>query len=230
MSALRGVLFDFNGTLFFDSEMHLAAFREMFRRAGKPALSDEDMIHRMFGRSNERICREQFIPDAGPAEVAAFTEEKEALYQSFCLQMPERMHLVEGAPAMLDYLKEAGVPFCLATGSGLENIVFYREHLGLGRWFSPDRIVYFDGSFPGKPAPDIYRIAAARLGLEPADCMVLEDGTSGLRAAAAAGAGALAALWEARFPSPLTDGMRVDRELHDLRDWQALLAGFGLLR
>ena len=127
MSALRGVLFDFNGTLFFDSEMHLAAFREMFRRAGKPALSDEDMIHRMFGRSNERICREQFIPDAGPAEVAAFTEEKEALYQSFCLQMPERMHLVEGAPAMLDYLKEAGVPFCLATGSGLENIVLYRD-------------------------------------------------------------------------------------------------------
>ena len=227
---LQGILFDFNGTLFFDSEMHLAAFREMFRRAGLPALSDEDTIHRMFGRNNERICREQFIPDAGPDEVAAFARDKEALYQSFCLQMPERMHLVEGAPAMLDYLKEAGVPFCLATGSGLENIVFYREHLGLDRWFSPDRIVYFDGSFPGKPAPDIYRIAAARLGLAPADCMVLEDGTSGLRAAAAAGAGALAALWEARFPSPVTDGMHVDRELHDLQGWKELLADYGLLR
>ena len=227
---LQGILFDFNGTLFFDSEMHLAAFREMFRRAGLPALSDEDMIHRMFGRNNERICREQFIPDAGPDEVAAFARDKEALYQSFCLQMPERLHLVAGAPEMLDHLRATGVPFCLATGSGLENIVFYREHLGLDRWFSPDRIVCFDGSFPGKPAPDIYRIAAARLGLAPADCMVLEDGTSGLRAAAAAGAGALAALWEARFPSPVTDGMHVDRELHDLQGWKELLADYGLLR
>ena len=41
---LQGILFDFNGTLFFDSEMHLAAFREMFHRAGLPALPDREMI------------------------------------------------------------------------------------------------------------------------------------------------------------------------------------------
>lgn len=229
MTSPCGLLFDFNGTLFFDSEMHMESFREIARRQGLPVPSDEKMIVDFFGRNNETICKQQFNPHATEREVAEFTDVKERLYQQYCLENPSRMHLTSGAPELLDYLKAHRIPYCLATGSGIENIEFYRRYLGLDRWFSMDNIVYTDGTYPGKPAPDIYRLAAGRIGLTPGQCMVFEDGTSGLQSATAAGAGVLIGLWEARFPSPVTGDLHIDRELHNLREWRILLSDFGLL-
>ena len=167
MTSPCGLLFDFNGTLFFDSEMHMESFREIARRQGLPVPSDEKMIVDFFGRNNETICKQQFNPHATEREVAEFTDVKERLYQQYCLENPSRMHLTPGAPELLDYLKAHRIPYCLATGSGIENIKFYRRYLGLDRWFSMDNIVYTDGTYPGKPAPDIYRLAAGRIGLTP---------------------------------------------------------------
>jgi HAD superfamily hydrolase (TIGR01509 family) len=62
-------------------------------------------------------------------------------------------------------------------------VSFYIKNLGLDRWFSEDNMVWDNGAFPGKPAPDIYRLAAAKLGLSPSECLVYEDGTSGILAA-----------------------------------------------
>jgi beta-phosphoglucomutase-like phosphatase (HAD superfamily) len=91
-------------------------------------------------------------------------------------------------------------------------------------------MVWDDGTYPGKPHPDIYQKAAKKLGLSPADCLVFEDGTSGIRAANAAGAGAVMAIYEAKYPSPLTDETRVDGVRHDLGEWKTILAEYGLLR
>ena len=71
---------------------------------------------------------------------------------------------------------------------------FFREHFGLDRWFDPRRIVYDDGTFSGKPAPDIYLRAAERIGLSPSRCIVAEDARSGIEAARRAGAGMIVAV------------------------------------
>ena len=71
MKQLKGVLFDFNGTLFFDSDMHMEAFRRAFPKYGQPVPSDEFMIGRCFGRTNDTIYRENFKPDPTPEEVSA---------------------------------------------------------------------------------------------------------------------------------------------------------------
>ena len=125
---------------------------------------------------------------------------------------------------------DTGVPFALATGSDLGHVSFYLKELGLDRWFSEENMVWDDGTYPGKPAPEIYRKAAAKLGLDPSECLVFEDGTSGIRAANAAGAGAVTVICEAKLPSPLTDETRVNGLYHDLRQWRAILAEYGLLR
>ena len=64
----------------------------------------------------------------------------------------------------------------------------------MDRWFDPRRIVYDDGTFPGKPAPDIYLRAAERIGLSPSRCIVAEDARSGIEAARRAGAGIIVAV------------------------------------
>jgi beta-phosphoglucomutase-like phosphatase (HAD superfamily) len=106
----------------------------------------------------------------------------------------DAFELSPGAVELLEFLAAHEIPYTIATASGKSNVGFFFEHLDLNRWFDVDRIVYDDGSRPGKPAPDIYLEAARSLGLEPAQCVVIEDSISGVQAAHAAGIGCIIAL------------------------------------
>lgn len=227
---LKGLLFDFNGTLFFDSVFHLEAFRRMFRVYGKPIPSDDDMIHHIFGRTNATICLENFNSEATEGELVEFAAKKESEYRKLCMEKPNDCHLTEGAAELLDYAKQNRIPYCMATGSEMDNLEFYFTHLGLERWFTLDNIVYTDGTFSGKPNPDIYQIAAEKIGLSPSECCVFEDGTSGILAANRAGVGAVAAVYEEGLPSPVNDSVRVQHVLHNFLSWKELLSEYGLLR
>ena len=226
---VKGLLFDFNGTLFFDSEYHLRAFSSFYRHYGLPVKSDEYIVNNVFGRANGEIFREEFIADATDEEVAAFSESKEIKYRELCDRHPEKFVLGDGVDDMLDYLVENSIPFCMATGSPYDNVKFYFDKLGIGKWFSLDNIVYCDGTFPGKPAPDIYRIAAQRLGLDVSECAVFEDGTSGIISANTAGAAKVIAVWEEGLPSPITDSTRIDGAYHSFADWRQMLASIGII-
>ena len=224
---LKGILFDFNGTLLFDSDMHIEAFKRTFASYGKVAPSKEEMVAKFFGRTNRTIYSQNFSKVYTEDELAEFTEKKESAYMDICRELGEKFKLADGAYEMLDAIKESGIPYCLATGSERGNVEFYIETLDLGRWFNWDNIVYENGSFSGKPAPDIYHLAAKRLGLTPADCLVFEDGTSGIRSANAADAGAVVVVYEGKYPSPLTDETRVDKVFHDHTNWKNTLAEYG---
>lgn len=227
---LRGILFDFNGTLFFDSEAHIRIFQEYFLEWGMPDRGAEFVVSNIFGKDNATIFRQFVNPNATAEECDAFSFEKEERYRQFCLAHPEMLRLNEGVPQMLDYLKKQNVPFALATGSELDNMNFFRKHLELGRWFTDGNTVYIDGSFPGKPEPDIYLLAAGKIGVAPADCLVFEDGTSGILAATRAGVRNIVAVHEENLPSPVKDGISVCETVHGFKNWQELLASYGLLR
>ena len=75
-----------------------------------------------------------------------------------------------------------------------DNVEFYIKEFKLEKWFDIDKIVYSDGTIPGKPAPDIFLIAANKLGLNPKDCVVVEDAIAGIEAAKSAGIGKIIAI------------------------------------
>ena len=231
MSKIKGILFDFNGTLFFDSELHIKAFKKYFVEHGKDEPSAEFITQNIFGRPNPRIYSDNFNPNPTKEECDQFAEDKEGLYRAFCLAEPELMKYTDGAAELLDYLKENDIPYCLATGSGMDNISFYMEHMDLGRWFNLERnVVYFDGSFAGKPEPDTYVIAAQKLGLDPSECIVFEDGTSGVLSANRANAGGVVCVYEPSLPSPITSEIHCDSVHHDFKNWRAILENYGILR
>ena len=225
----KGIIFDFNGTLFFDSELHLISFAECFTSRGMTPLDNDFVIKNIFGQSNEAIYRVYFHSEPSAEELRSFSKEKEGRYIELCRRSEKHKNLCNGAAEMLDYLKEKSIPYCIATGSEYENVEFYIEHIGLDRWFSLDNIVYTDGTFRGKPAPDIYKIAASRLGLKPEECAVFEDGTAGLIAARDAGVGRLFAIHESTLPSPVANGIDVCGEYNDFSDWKNILSSLGLL-
>lgn len=184
---MKPVIFDFNGTLFWDTEKHHEAWRVFAEKLCGRKLDEEELHRHVLGKTNELILDYLQPGKYTAAQADEIGREKEALYRELCLADPATFHLAEGAEELLDRLKAADYPIAIATSSDAENLQFYLEHFALSRWFPPEHIVYADGSFRGKPYPDIYLAAAKRLGVKPEDAVVLEDAAAGIKAARAAG-------------------------------------------
>lgn len=191
---MKGIIFDFNGTLFWDSQLHLDAWRDYSAKLRGTPFSDEEMLKYMFGRTNEDIIAYAIGKKPDKELVEKLGQEKEAYYRNMCLQKPEEFKLAPSAVEFLDFLKENNVPMTIATMSEWCNVEFYIKEFKLEKWFNLDKIVYSDGKIPGKPAPDIYEIAAKNLGLATSECVVVEDALSGIEAARAAGIGKIIAI------------------------------------
>lgn len=183
----KGIIFDFNGTLFWDSQKHYDAWYEMSKKLRGTPFSDDEMIHHMFGRTNENILTYALGRKPSKEEVEKYSVEKELIYLDMCKKDEKNTKLADGVEDFLDYLCENDIPHTIATMSEKMNVDFYIDVFNLEKWFDIDKIVYSDGKIPGKPAPDIYLIAAKNIEVEPKKCTVFEDAISGIRAAEAAG-------------------------------------------
>ena len=197
---MQGVIFDFNGTLFYDTPKHKQAWMQYGEQLlGRP-VTEQEFQTSMLGRNNRLILTYLLNREPTDDELTQMDEEKEEHYRRLCLSDPKTLHLAPGAAEYLDYLKENQIPVTIATSSDLKNLEFYFAHFPLSRWFQKERCVYEDGSFPGKPHPDIYLRAAAKIGVMPKDCTVFEDALSGIAAAHAAGIGKIIAVASSASP------------------------------
>ncbi len=186
---MKGIIFDFNGTLYWDSQLHYDAWEEYSAILRGIPFTKEEMREKMFGHTNADII-EYAIGKKPTDEMAEkYGKEKEAVYRKRCLENPDLFKLAPGAIELLDYLKAKDVPMTIATMSEWDNVEFYIKEFGLAKWFDIDKIVYSNGKIPGKPAPDIFLIAAKKLNLKPSECVVVEDAIAGINSALAAGIG-----------------------------------------
>lgn len=196
----KGIIFDFNGTLYWDSAKHKQAWRDYSKILRGKEFSDDEMVKYMFGRTNEQIIRYAIGKQPSPEMVEKYGQEKEAMYRQMCIDDIENFHLAKGVEKFLDYLRENDIPRTIATMSDKTNVDFYIENFHLDKWFDIDKIVYSNGKIPGKPAPDIYQIAAKNLNLKPCECIVVEDAISGIDSAFAAGIGKIIAICSEESP------------------------------
>jgi HAD superfamily hydrolase (TIGR01509 family) len=183
---VQGVIFDFNGTLFWDTEYHNKAW-DIYLAKHNQQLTDQEKDVYIHGKPNRNIFEFLEKRELSEAELESRIEEKEGIYQEICNNL--NLSLAPGAEEFLNFLKERKVPFTIATSSGWGNVKFYFEYLNLEKWFSIDKVVYDDGSYKGKPEPDIFLIAAHKLDLPIKLCAIFEDSLTGLKAANNAKAG-----------------------------------------
>jgi beta-phosphoglucomutase len=194
MAAYRGIIFDFNGVLWWDGHLQEQAWKQFSAQIRGLPLSDQEMAVHVHGRDNRHTLAYLLGHDLEPEQLWHLSEQKETIYRRLCLQQGPGFALSPGTVELLGFLVAHHVGHAIATASGQENVDFFFEHLHLAHWFDATQIVCDDGSRPGKPAPDIYLEAAARLGLEPGQCVVVEDSQAGIQAARAAGIGYIVAL------------------------------------
>ncbi|MBQ3688959.1 MAG: HAD family phosphatase [Bacteroidales bacterium] len=186
MSALRGIIFDFNGTLIWDTPYHNKAWN-IFLKHYSISLSDKEIHENMHGKTNAEIFKYLFKREFKGEELDRLASEKEGIYRQLILSDDFQLH--EGVTKMFDYCLACAIPIAIATSSDKENADFYFQRYNLKKWFMRKRFVYNDYSFKCKPEPDIFNRAAERMFLKPEEIIVFEDSPAGIKAAEKFGAG-----------------------------------------
>ena len=186
----KGIIFDFNGTMFWDNEFHIDAWVEFSARHGC-SMTRKDYLTDFIGKTSAKSLEMLLGIKINDNKLNELHEEKETIYRRMCLEDPKNFVLAPGLIQVLDKLKSKSVPRAIATASALPNVEFFIEQFQLERWFDKNHIIYDDGCIKNKPAPDIYLLAANRLKLAPQDLMIVEDSATGAEAAHRAGAGCI---------------------------------------
>lgn len=211
---MRDFIFDFNGTLYQDTPMHIAAWGEFYRRRGIP-YAEDDFYKYMCGPPNTEILRRFVDPGLTDAQVDALSEEKERIDRQIILDDTALQVLTPGAEDMLDAMRERGIRFAIATGADRANMDFYMRVLNIGRWFDYDHISCAHRGLPGKPDPAVYRVTMEKLGFDPAQTVVVEDGMAGIRSAIGAGVKTIVAIDTTLGPNAFAGIPEVASVIHD---------------
>ncbi len=179
-----GIIFDFNGTLFWDTPMHIQAWKMISKKLRSTPFSQKEIRENILGSTNALILAYALGREPSKDEIQAVTQDKEQTYRNICLENPQAFQLAPGATELLDRLAQRNIPFTIATSSEKTNVDFYFENLPLKKWFTKDKIVYDDGTIKrGKPYGDIYQKACDLLEVRPENTIVFEDAQNGMIAA-----------------------------------------------
>lgn len=172
------VIFDCDGVLI-DSEVISAAMLIAELKLYGVEMTLDFVARHFLGRSYPVVLAEvrqtfgvtlpeQFEADYRARLLAAFTRDLKIM------------------PAVEQTLARLGLPFCVATSSSPERVAQSLRLVGLAETFGP-RIFTASRVKRGKPAPDLFLLAAAEMGVAPGNCLVIEDSLNGVRAGLAAG-------------------------------------------
>jgi HAD superfamily hydrolase (TIGR01509 family) len=178
------LIFDFNGTLFWDTAFNMEAWDRVSRLyRGKPYGTDERCVFN--GRNSVETARFFLGGDASDETIHRVIEEKERYYRSLCRAKGIPL-LAPGAEELIRTAKEAGLRMAIATGAPRSNTESYLQWFPVLSLFGKN-ILYDDGSRKGKPEPDIYCDAMKLLHCTPEETVVFEDSPPGVEAARRAG-------------------------------------------
>ena len=213
-----GVVFDFNGTLFWDTHLHNKAW-DIFLNQHDIILSDEKKLSILHGKNNELIIKELLGSRLTQGQAVQLIHEKESIYQEMCLS--QKLKLAPGVVPFLNYLRKRKIPFTIATASGKRNVDFYFEYLNLERWFNINLITFNDGTIKSKPDPQIYSVAIEKLGILLSETIIFEDSIAGIQSAQNVGAGKVIIVNSTGFDyssfshEVITDFNMVDKKMFD---------------
>jgi beta-phosphoglucomutase family hydrolase len=175
-------VFDMDGTITDNMHFHTKAWLQVIDELGLPTEDARTWEHRSSGMPNRTILLDLLKLPLDEAAVKYWVERKEQLYREVA---EGKITGMPGFRTFLDASKERGIRVALATGAGPENIAFNLKALNLVDQF--DAVLGAADIARGKPNPDIFLAAAARVGATPDDSVVFEDAPMGLEAARRAG-------------------------------------------
>lgn len=209
---IKGVLFDMDGVLIDNMDIHIAAFDAFCTSYGAEKVGER--LIACAGMGNEEIMNMMLPQEVVKAKgVDALAAEKEAVYREI---YAETITPVAGLIEILKELKTQGIKCAIGSSGCKENVEFVVKSCGLEGLF--DAYVYSDLVTRCKPDPEIYLTAAKLIGVEPAECLVFEDALMGIKSARNAKVGRVIALSTTLTAEALRRDSDADEIITDFRE------------
>ena len=181
MNTPRAVLWDMDGTLIDTEEFHWISWRDTLAKEGVTITYQQFLAS--FGRRDDAFLPQWLGGAATPERIAGIAEAKEELYRD--LVRKNGMPPLPGVAAWIHRLHEQGWLQAIASAAPRPNIDVVLEALKASDRFQG--IVSAEDVHRGKPDPEVFLLAAARVGVPPARCIVVEDAVAGVQGARSAG-------------------------------------------
>ncbi len=176
----RAVIWDMDGVIADTASYHLKAWQHVFQKRGVSFTKVD--FKRKFGQRNDTIIKAALGGDLPVNEVDDIADEKEEYFRQLISQ---NIKPLPGAIDLMKSLRENGFSIALASSAPIENIQLILKGLDISDRF--DAIVWGREVTEGKPSPQGFLLAAKKLGVAPANCVVIEDAVAGVAAAKRAG-------------------------------------------
>ena len=201
LSHPAAVIFDMDGCLVDSEPLCINAIVQILHEIGIVDVTADEIRKRFLGVSMRIMCAE-VTGRHGRACPEDFVDRVE---NKLVKDFRERLRPINGVANMLAKLREQGIALAVATGASIRRMNDTLTMGGLADWF--DGVAFSaDQVERGKPAPDLFLLAAQELGVRPQDCIVLEDSPHGIEGARAAGMQAVGFVGGSHL-----DGMRDDQ-------------------
>jgi len=178
---IKAVLWDLDGTLVDSAAFHWRAWRDVMAEEGSP-ITHEQFVH-SFGKRNDLILSGWLGAGADPERMRRLSDEKEARFRA--LVRAHGMEPLPGVRAWVARLHAEGWRLAIATSAPRLNLETMVGALQMRHHFSAD--VAAEDVTHGKPDPEVFLLAASRLGAEPHRSIVVEDAPTGIEAGKRAG-------------------------------------------
>lgn len=186
LSGFQAVLWDMDGVIVDTYEGHYLSWKQALDEVGQPY--EEDTFRRTFGMNNRLIMATVFGRDLDEEFIQRVSDRKEEIFRR------DIKGIVRVLPGVLDWLarfKEMGLKQAVASSAPQANIDALLDELGIRDYFQAEAA---GSTLKGKPDPAVFLLAAQKLGVDPVNCLVIEDAIAGVEAAKRAGATCVAVL------------------------------------
>jgi HAD superfamily hydrolase (TIGR01509 family) len=177
-----GYIFDLDGTLVDTMPLHYRAWDQAMRKVGLQAPLDEELFYSLGGVPTLRVADLIAKHYGLKIDPHAVFDHKESLF----VELQKDAKLIE---PVVEFARRAALthPVSVASGGPRTIVRGMLELTGLAPLFPFDRVITPEDVAQGKPAPDMFLLAAERMGVPAKNCLVFEDAEPGMRAAEAAG-------------------------------------------
>jgi len=205
------IIFDLDGVLVDSYHAHFESWQRVAAEQGVTYTEKE--FAWSFGRTSREIIRGTWRrPDLDDAAIQAIDARKEALFREI---IGRDFPVMDGAPELLEALREAGFRVAVGSSAPPENVALALERLG-GRSRFHGVVNGMDVQ-RGKPDPQVFLLAAERAGVAPRTCVVVEDARPGIEAATRAGMASVALVSTGRSDDDFRD-VHPDLVVRSLRE------------
>ena len=181
MKTKWAAIFDWDGVILDSSKHHEQSWERLAKEEDK--ILPPGHFLRGFGRRNVEIMRDLLHWSDDLREIQRLSLRKEELYREVVQDWG--IQALPGVRTWLERLSEARIPCAIGSSTEQKNVRLGLRLLGLETFFQA--AVTAEHVQKGKPAPDVFLLAAEKVGLDPCRCVVFEDAPSGVAAARAAG-------------------------------------------